>query len=75
MNIVVTNDDVLHTPGIWLLAEGALPYGHASVVAPDQEQSEVGVGVTLQHPLPVVRLERGTLSVVVDLPSTRLFNP
>ena len=53
MNIVVTNDDGLHTPGIWLLAQAALPYGNVSVVAPDREQSGVGVGVTLQHPVKI----------------------
>ena len=53
MNIVVTNDDGLHTPGIWALAEAASKVGHVSVVAPDREQSGVGLGITLQHPVKV----------------------
>ena len=53
MNIVVTNDDGLHTPGIWALAEAASKVGHVSVVAPDREQSGVSLGITLNHPVKV----------------------
>ena len=53
MNIVVTNDDGLHTPGIWTLAEAASRVGHVTVVAPDREQSGVGLGISLHHPVKV----------------------
>ncbi len=49
----MTNDDGLHTPGIWVLAEAVSRSGAISVVAPDREQSGVGVGITLQHPVKV----------------------
>lgn len=53
MNIVVTNDDGLYTPGIWMLAEAAAQVGTVSVVAPDREQSGVGLGISLQNPVKV----------------------
>ena len=53
MNIVVTNDDGLHTPGIWALAEALVQVGDVTVVAPDREQSGVGLGITLHHPVKV----------------------
>jgi 5'-nucleotidase len=53
VNIVVTNDDGLHTKGIWALAEAVGTVGSVSVVAPDREQSGVGVGITLQHPVKI----------------------
>ena len=53
MNIVVTNDDGLHTRGIWKLAEALCQVGTVSVVAPDREQSGVGMGITFHHPVRV----------------------
>ena len=53
MNIVVTNDDGLHTPGIWTLADALTKVGSVSVVAPDREQSGVGIGITLLHPVKI----------------------
>ena len=53
MNIVVTNDDGLHTPGIWTLAEALAQVGNVTIMAPDREQSGVGLGITLQHPVKV----------------------
>lgn len=53
MNIVVTNDDGLHTPGIWTLAGALAQVGNVSVVAPDREQSGVGMGITFVHPVRV----------------------
>jgi len=53
MNIVVTNDDGLYTQGIWTLAEALCAVGNVTVVAPDREQSGVGLGITLRHPVKV----------------------
>ena len=50
MNIVVTNDDGLHTAGIWTLAEALCQVGTVSVVAPDREQSGVGMAISYLHP-------------------------
>lgn len=53
MNILVTNDDGLYTPGIWSLAEALTNVGSVTVIAPDREQSGVGSGVSIQHPVRV----------------------
>ncbi len=53
MNIVVTNDDGLHTPGIWALAKALCEVGAVSVVAPDREQSGVGMGLSFTNPVKV----------------------
>ena len=53
MNIVVTNDDGLYTEGIWTLAEALTAVGRVSVVAPDREQSGVGMGINFLHPVRV----------------------
>ena len=53
MNILVTNDDGLYTPGIWALAEAMTSVGTVTVIAPDREQSGVGAAVTIQHPVRV----------------------
>lgn len=53
MNILVTNDDGLYTPGIWHLAEALTRVGRVTVIAPDREQSGVGSGVSIQHPVRV----------------------
>lgn len=53
MNIVVTNDDGLHTQGVWKLAEALCQVGNVSVVAPDREQSGVGMGITFSQPVRV----------------------
>ncbi|MCH7552785.1 MAG: 5'/3'-nucleotidase SurE [Chloroflexi bacterium] len=53
MNILVTNDDGLHTPGIWAMVKALKEVGTVTVIAPDREQSGVGAGVTLMHPVRV----------------------
>ena len=53
MNIVVTNDDGLHTAGIWTLADALCQVGTVSVVAPDREQSGVGMAISYLHPVRV----------------------
>lgn len=53
MNIVVTNDDGIHTPGIWALAAALTQVGNVSVVAPDRERSGVGLAISLHHPVKV----------------------
>jgi len=51
LNIIVTNDDGLHTPGIWHLAQALTDLGNVTVVAPDREQSGVGMGITFHNPV------------------------
>lgn len=51
MNILVTNDDGIYSPGLRLLATIAAKYGHVHVVAPDVEQSSMGHAITGSRPL------------------------
>ncbi len=55
VKILVTNDDGVHSRGLWLLYEAARPYGRVYVLAPETPKSASGLGITLHKPL---RLER-----------------
>lgn len=48
MNILVTNDDGIKSPGIWQLAEAMNRLGHTIIIAPDKEQSATGTSVSLR---------------------------
>ena len=54
MRILVTNDDGIHSPGLWALARALKDKGETVVVAPDRDQSGVGTAFTM---LSVVRAE------------------
>ena len=51
MNILLTNDDGIFAPGLQALHQRLASSHEVAVVAPDQERSAVGHGITLQHPL------------------------
>lgn len=51
MNILVTNDDGIYSPGIASLARVAAQFGNVRVVAPDVEQSSMGHAITSSRPL------------------------
>lgn len=53
MNILITNDDGIYSPGIAALARIAAQFGKVIVVAPDVEQSSMGHAVTHSRPLSV----------------------
>lgn len=55
MKILVCNDDGIASPGIETLAESLKEIGEVTVVAPLQEQSAVGHGITMQLPLRVTQ--------------------
>lgn len=63
MNILVTNDDGIHAPGIRALAEALAQVGEVAVVAPDRERSAVSHALTLHHPLRAECLAPGRFSV------------
>lgn len=48
MKILVTNDDGLHSPGLWAVVDELKELGEIVVVAPDRDQSGVGASMTLQ---------------------------
>ena len=47
MNILVTNDDGIDSPGLWALAEAMSRVGEILIVAPDKQQSGVETSVSL----------------------------
>lgn len=51
MNILVTNDDGIYSPGIAALAKVAQQFGDVKIVAPDVEQSSMGHAITHSRPL------------------------
>ncbi len=51
MNILVTNDDGIYSPGLMALAKTASRFGNVRVVAPDVEQSSMGHAITGSRPL------------------------
>ncbi|WPR73672.1 5'/3'-nucleotidase SurE [Algoriphagus sp. NG3] len=51
MNILITNDDGVYSPGILELAEVASEFGDVRIVAPDVEQSSMGHAITATRPL------------------------
>ncbi len=63
MNIMVTNDDGIHAPGIRALAEAMQELGQVTVVAPDRERSAAGHSLTLHSPLRVFELRKGWYAV------------
>ncbi len=49
MQILISNDDGIHFPGLWTLVEGLAPRHQVTVVAPDREQSGVGAAISLHR--------------------------
>lgn len=55
MKILVTNDDGIYSAGIAALAKALKEIAEVTVVAPSEEQSAVGHGITMKYPLRVNR--------------------
>jgi 5'-nucleotidase len=53
LNILITNDDGIHAPGIYALKKALENDADVLVVAPDTERSAVGHAITLSDPLRV----------------------
>lgn len=53
MQILLTNDDGIHAPGLHALYDELQRLGHVQLVAPAVEQSGVGLSITYLHPLQV----------------------
>lgn len=58
MQILVTNDDGVGSPGIEALEEALAELGEVLVVAPDSERSGASHSITVSHPLRAKRLRR-----------------
>ena len=85
MRILVTNDDGIHSPGLWDLAAALKDVGHVCVVAPDRDFSGVGTAMTLLSVLRVQQIDspvpgvealavQGTPSDCVILATESLFD-
>jgi 5'-nucleotidase len=53
MNILLTNDDGIHAPGLWALYQTLKTDHHLTVVAPETQMSAVGHSITLVEPIRV----------------------
>lgn len=62
-NILVTNDDGVHSEGIRALAEALEAIGDVTVVAPLQEASAIGHALTLRRPLRLESIRPGVYGV------------
>jgi 5'-nucleotidase len=57
MNILLTNDDGVHAPGIKILKETLKTIANITIVAPMQERSTTGHTLTLDHTLRLTEIE------------------
>ncbi len=51
VKILVTNDDGVHSAGLWALVDALQVVGEVVVAAPDREQSAIGTALTYNQPL------------------------
>ena len=58
MKILVTNDDGIYSSGIFALWDVAKEFGEVNVIAPINEKSAVGHGITISNPIYVKEIER-----------------
>ena len=58
MKILITNDDGIHSEGIYKLKLALEKTGDVLVVAPDTERSAVGHAITISDPLRVIEVEK-----------------
>lgn len=49
MRILVTNDDGVHSEGLWSLAASLADIGRVSVVAPDRDNSGIGAAISITN--------------------------
>lgn len=63
MDILVSNDDGVHSPGLRALAEAMRPLGRVVIVAPDRDRSGASNSLTLSRPLRPKQLEEHVWAV------------
>jgi 5'-nucleotidase len=64
LNILLTNDDGINSPGLWIMAESLLNLGRVTIVVPDRDQSGMGASMTLLRPLTMQKV--GTRNIGVE---------
>ena len=81
IQILVTNDDGVHSDGIHALAAALAPLGEVTIVAPHIEASAIGHALTLRRPLRMDRLRDrvyevdGTPTDCVNIALTQVYTP
>src|SRR5262249_59259469 len=63
MNILVTNDDGVTAPALYLLRQELSDLGQVHIVAPDRDQSAMSHSITLSRPMRIERPEPGVYAV------------
>jgi 5'-nucleotidase len=63
LNILVTNDDGVHSEGLILLAKELRQIGNVCVVAPETEKSAIAHSLTLHRPLRVEKIKKNVYAV------------
>jgi 5'-nucleotidase len=56
MRVLLTNDDGIHSPGLWAIAKSLEEIADLTVVVPDRDQSGKGASMTLLRPLTVEKI-------------------
>ena len=59
MNILLTNDDGIHAPGLITLAEHLATIADITVIAPDKDRSASSSALTLDNPIRVKKIKDG----------------
>lgn len=57
MNILIVNDDSIHSPGIALLAKAAMEFGEVTVVAPADQCSAMSHKISIRDAMKVEKVE------------------
>ncbi len=79
MNILLTNDDGIHSDGLHLLAEALKKIADVIIIAPETQRSAVGVSLSIHKPLRLIQLKKniyisdGTPADCVALGLYKLF--
>lgn len=63
MNILISNDDGVHAPGLITLAQTLAQIATVTVIAPDRNRSGASNSLTLDRPIRLQHLENGFISV------------
>ena len=63
MNILLSNDDGIHAPGIRAMADALRKIANVTIVAPDSNRSAASSSLTLVKPLQPLHLESGDYCV------------
>ena len=66
MKILVTNDDGIYSSGIFALWEIAKEFGEVNVIAPVNEKSAVGHGITISNLLKKLKVTKQSLNRILN---------